>query len=43
MAANPAYENSVQNLLHNQFAQVFQKMWERDMKDSLGKIELKKK
>lgn len=42
LAADPKYSGTLQILLHNVFAQTFQKKWEEEAKDSLQKIELKK-
>lgn len=40
LAANPNYTTTFQNLLHDNFAQTFQPMWEREITDSIGKIGL---
>lgn len=43
LAANSNYTSFLEDLLHNAFPQVFQKMWERRITDSLEKAGLKKR
>jgi thiol-disulfide isomerase/thioredoxin len=42
LASDPSYIKLLQELLHNSFAQAFQKMWEREITDSAEKEQNKK-